>query len=90
MERGGGGGAGKREEGEGRRGEGGGDARKLGWRTDNKTRHRGVQEPGTHSHAFFGSPLLNFSLSNSQVRVREGVQKLCVDEVFDLAHRHYP
>ena len=38
----------------------------------------------------FGSPLLNFSLSDSQVRVRESVQKLYVDEVFDLAHRHYP
>ena len=42
------------EEEEGRRGEGGGDARKLGWQTNDKTRHRGVHQPGALSHAFLG------------------------------------
>ena len=64
---------GRREKGDGEREEG--DARKLGWQTDNKTRHRGVHQPDASSHAFFGSPPLNFSLSDPPVRVRQRVQK---------------
>ena len=69
MKRGGVGG-GKEEE--GRRGEGGGDARKLGWQTDDKTRHRGVRQPGALIARLFGSPPRKFSLSDPPVRVGHG------------------
>ena len=92
MEMGGGRGAGRREEEEGKRGEGGGGCEEIrmadGQQDTTQRGSTGLALP--HTPFFFGSPLLNFSLSEPPVRVRQGVQKLYVGEVFDLAHRHYP
>ena len=91
MERGGGGGAGKREKEKGRRGEGGGGCEEIRMADGQQdTTQRGPAAWRRTLARLFGSPLLNFSLSDPPVRVRESVQKLYVDEVFDLAHRHYP
>jgi hypothetical protein len=73
-----GGGAGGRKEEEGRRGEGGGDAKKLGWQTDNKTRHRGVHQPGAPSLVFWIAAakfLTQHSAGSSQADVTKIVHR---------------
>ena len=52
---------------------GGRGCRKLGWQTDNKTRHRGVHQPGAH-RSLFGSPPLNFSLSDRRFESGRGCE----------------